>query len=105
MSEEYRLNVEESVKKCNEFGQYLKKLGLENNLKFKVVLATVRGRGTGETILEIAREHNTSMIIIGTRGLGAISRFMLGSTSDFLVHNSEFPVCVVPPEQQQSENK
>lgn len=100
MSEEYRRDVEESVRKCNEFGHYLKKIGLENGLKFKVVLATVRGRGTGETILEIAREHNATMIMMGTRGLGAFSRFMLGSTSDYLVQNSEFPVCVVPPEQE-----
>nr|NP_001140048.1 YXIE protein [Salmo salar]ACM09404.1 yxiE precursor [Salmo salar] len=102
MSHEYRKSVEDSVVKCQKYGQQLKQQAINLGLKFKIVLATVQGRGCGDTILSIAKEYDPSLIIIGSRGLGTFSRFMLGSTSDFLVHHSELPVCVVPPAQHSS---
>ena len=56
---------------------------------------TASGR-VGETICEEAAKHNTDMIVIGSRGLGKISRSLFGSVSDFVVRNANLPVMVVP---------
>ena len=51
----------------------------------------------GHTICEIAKENNASTIVMGQRGLGAIRRTFLGSTSDYVLHHAHIPVAVIPP--------
>ena len=55
------------------------------------------GGPPGEAVLNYAKKENTSLIIIGSRGLGKIRRTLIGSVSDYVVHNSKIPVIVVPP--------
>jgi nucleotide-binding universal stress UspA family protein len=47
------------------------------------------------TILEMAAEHHSSAIIVGSHGLTGISA-TLGSVSNGVVHHSRRPVLVVP---------
>ena len=47
-------------------------------------------------ICELAKEKNAASITMGQRGLGTISRALLGSTSDYVLHHSHIPVMVVP---------
>ena len=47
-------------------------------------------------ICELAKEKNAASITMGQRGLGTISRALLGSTSDYVLHHSHVPVMVVP---------
>lgn len=47
-------------------------------------------------ICKEAAKHNADLIIIGSRGLGKISRSLFGSVSDFVVRGANRPVIVVP---------
>jgi nucleotide-binding universal stress UspA family protein len=49
-----------------------------------------------QTILDIAAETNTELIIIGTRGTARVQPGLLGSVSNAVVHHSQRPVLVVP---------
>jgi nucleotide-binding universal stress UspA family protein len=52
--------------------------------------------GSARALLE--RADQAQLVIVGTRGLGGISRMLLGSTSHALLHHSPCPVIVVPPD-------
>ncbi len=49
-----------------------------------------------EVLLETAKEHDASLIVVGSHGQGAVSAAFLGSTALKLLHHSELPVLVVP---------
>ncbi len=48
-----------------------------------------------EQILNFAERRNVDLIVIGARGLGAVSRLFLGSVSTKLVHHSTCSVLIV----------
>lgn len=48
-----------------------------------------------QAVLEIARQRNASLIVSGTRGATAPSRWILGSTADRLARRSKIPVLVI----------
>ncbi len=48
-----------------------------------------------ETIVQVARDHGCSGIVMGTRGLSDLENVFLGSTSFKVVHLSEVPVTLV----------
>ncbi|KAM7537548.1 hypothetical protein Aperf_G00000064068 [Anoplocephala perfoliata] len=50
----------------------------------------------GEGIIRTAQDKGAHLIIMGTRGLGLVSRTLLGSVSDFVIHQGAVPVTVVP---------
>lgn len=50
-----------------------------------------------EAILRLASEHGANLIIVGSRGVGAVRRATLGSVSHHLVTHASVPVLVVPP--------
>lgn len=64
-------------------------------LKFKLVK---EGGKPGELICKNTEEENANIVVLGSRGQGAVRRTFLGSVSDYVVHHSHTPVCVVPPE-------
>ena len=47
------------------------------------------------TLLDIAEEHESAMILIGSTGEGTLSRIFLGSVGSDLVRHSQVPVTVV----------
>lgn len=49
----------------------------------------------GETIVTYAREKHCDHIIMGSRGLGAISGMVLGSVASKVIHLAEMPVTLV----------
>nr|CDS27898.1 universal stress protein [Hymenolepis microstoma] len=51
---------------------------------------------TGECIIQTAQDMHADLLIMGTRGLGVVSRAFLGSVSDFVIHQGVVPVTVVP---------
>lgn len=49
-----------------------------------------------EQIVELARVRNASLIVVGSRGLGAVTGALLGSVSSAIIHRADRPVLVVP---------
>ena len=49
----------------------------------------------GETIVNYARDNKCTLIAIATHGHGGFRRLALGSTADYVVHNSTIPVLTV----------
>lgn len=47
-----------------------------------------------ETICAQAEERRADLVVLGSRGMGAVGRWLLGSVSDRVVHLSKKPVLV-----------
>jgi nucleotide-binding universal stress UspA family protein len=50
----------------------------------------------GDRIAELARARSAPLIVVGSRGLGAVAGAVLGSVSTAVVHRADRPVLVVP---------
>ena len=48
----------------------------------------------GEAIVEEAAKEKVAMVVMGTRGLGAIRRTVLGSVSDYVLHHVHCPIVI-----------
>eukprot|EP00049_Salpingoeca_infusionum_P004110 m.74922 g.74922 ORF g.74922 m.74922 type:complete len:156 (+) comp12421_c0_seq1:314-781(+) len=48
-----------------------------------------------EELIHYGERENATVIILGSRGRGAIKRAVLGSVSSHLVHHSDIPVVVI----------
>ncbi|KAJ3410245.1 hypothetical protein HDV05_003992 [Chytridiales sp. JEL 0842] len=64
--------------------------------KFSVRGIALRGDPRDELVYK-CEELGANILIVGSRGLGSFKRAMLGSVSDYLVHNLKCPVVVVRP--------
>lgn len=47
-----------------------------------------------EHICQASKQHGIGLIVIGTRGQGAVRRTILGSVSDYVLHHAHCPVAV-----------
>jgi nucleotide-binding universal stress UspA family protein len=57
----------------------------------------LRAGSPGETIVQIANERATELVVLGARGRSRVSRMLLGSTSDYVATHAECSVLVVRP--------
>jgi nucleotide-binding universal stress UspA family protein len=48
----------------------------------------------GKRIVEIAQKNNFDLIVIGSRGMGAVKEMFLGSTSNYVLHKSKKSVLI-----------
>ena len=48
-----------------------------------------------ETVCRVANQEGADLIIIGARTLSAVTRWLLGSVGDSVVHHAKMPVMVV----------
>jgi nucleotide-binding universal stress UspA family protein len=71
----------------------LKQAGLDATLQ----LADVMAGGAAHVIADIAKERGADLIVAGTRGLGPVSRLLIGSVTHRLVQIAPCPVLVIPP--------
>jgi nucleotide-binding universal stress UspA family protein len=55
------------------------------------------GQSPWREIVHAARDLEADVVVTGTRGRGAFSRALLGSTSSSVLHHADRPVLVVPP--------
>ncbi len=53
------------------------------------------GYSPADVILRIAEETKPDLIVLGSRGVGAVQRFLLGSVSDRVSHHANCPVLIV----------
>jgi nucleotide-binding universal stress UspA family protein len=49
-----------------------------------------------DQVVELARVRNAPVIVVGSRGLGAVTGALLGSVSSAIIHRADRPVLVVP---------
>jgi nucleotide-binding universal stress UspA family protein len=61
---------------------------------FKVHQELIEGP-EAEAILGVAKKHQADLIVMGTRGFGAVKGLLLGSVSRKVIHLSKCPVMVV----------
>jgi len=54
------------------------------------------GRRIGETILETAESEQVQLIVMGSRGHGAIKSLLVGSVTDYVLHRSTIPLLIIP---------
>lgn len=77
-----------------------KKIAQETEQRFKEVNIEVQSliiKGDpGQSVVNVAEEQNCDLIVMGSRQMGAVRRFLLGSVSNYVVHHSECPVLIVP---------
>jgi nucleotide-binding universal stress UspA family protein len=50
-----------------------------------------------DAILDVARAHAADLVVVGSRGRGAVTGAVLGSVSSDLVHRADRPVLVARP--------
>ena len=58
----------------------------------------IRKGSTAETILEVAVGVHADIIAMSTHGRSGISRWLLGSVADRVVHHSQVPVLLIRPQ-------
>lgn len=51
----------------------------------------------GEAIVDCAKKNGANLIVMGSRGLNAVRRTIIGSVSDYVLHHIHVPVMIVPP--------
>jgi nucleotide-binding universal stress UspA family protein len=84
--------VERAASQTAEHGQQLAaELGLDVEARVERNHSTV-----SQTILTVADELDSDMILVGTHGTTAVQPGLLGSVSNGLLHQSRRPVLVVP---------
>ena len=66
------------------------------NLGVLTIQLESRSGDVVQTIIKIAQEKGTDLIVVGKRGTGLIAGLLLGSVSQKLVSLSPLPVTVVP---------
>jgi nucleotide-binding universal stress UspA family protein len=59
-------------------------------------LTTVGGKSIAERILEVARDEQADLIVIGTHGRQGAERLVLGSVAQAVAGSSEIPVQIIP---------
>ena len=95
--------IEEMEKAVNQNAQRvienaLQKLNATENKSLKISSAIIQGLPQ-QVIVEEAEAWKADLIVMGSRGLGAWNRLLLGSVSDNVVHHAKCSVEIVrkPP--------
>jgi nucleotide-binding universal stress UspA family protein len=78
-------------------GQAIIKNAKESTTLEIVETSTIPASGarTAKRILKFAKEHHSSLIVIGTHGRSGLDRLLLGSVAEGVMHHSDVPVILV----------
>nr|CAX76693.1 putative universal stress protein [Schistosoma japonicum]CAX76699.1 putative universal stress protein [Schistosoma japonicum] len=93
-SSEWSNIVEANVKRVRELENDYSAECLRHNLIYQFLYESVEH--IGASIIQQVEKYEVRLIVIGSRGLGAIKRTIMGSVSDYVVHHANTAVCVVP---------
>jgi nucleotide-binding universal stress UspA family protein len=92
----YGLTVEEVEREQSSHGQEVLRSALAALAGAGVELdSTVLSGPPAETLAEAAAAPDVDLVVVGSRGQGAVKRMLLGSVSDRLVHICPRPILVV----------
>ena len=79
-----------------EVGSKLVEQSVEKLIKAGFTAEPLRPLGKpAEEIMKVASEHQTDLIVMGAKGLGAVDRFLLGSVSARVVQHANCAVLIV----------
>lgn len=78
---------------AREVGDHGKKIAAEAGAQ--KLRAFVKSGPTSRTIIKFAKEHGSDLIVIGSRGMGSMEDYLLGSVSHKVTGLSTLPVLVV----------
>jgi len=101
MIKEYQKNIKATIEEARNIRQKFQKICKQKDLKCEFFTEQPI-HSPGHVICDLAKEKNADAIIMGQRGHGTVSRTLLGSTSDYVLHHSTVPVLVVPPPPKES---
>ncbi len=90
--------VDELRRKAEQIAENARK-GVELGFPNAKVISKVVMDEPGAAIVSAAKDWNADVIVVGSHGHGFLGRMVLGSVSDFVVHNAPCSVMVVrtPP--------
>ena len=86
---EQRVDLQEAF--STEWCRPLRKSGV----RFRAIID--EGTPTGTALIEVGLREGADMIVVGSRGLNAVTELLLGSVSHQVAHHSPIPVVIVPP--------
>jgi nucleotide-binding universal stress UspA family protein len=69
----------------------------ESGLNTSTHIAAGRSNRIGDRIAEIAKDSGADLIVVGTRGHGALGSLVLGGVTQRLLHVAPCPILAVPP--------
>ena len=85
-------SYKQKIKEAQELLDRFKKIAEESGA---IDVHTMIAVGpVSEEIVRIAEEGEFDYLVLGTRGMGAVKRFLLGSVADKVVHHAHLPVVV-----------
>ena len=78
-------------------GQAITKHAKESTTLEKVETSVIPASGAriANQILKFAKEHHSSLIVIGTHGRSGLDRLLLGSVAEGVMHHADVPVILV----------
>jgi len=82
------------VTKAKEFTDAVKKKALSAGVEAE---SLVMDGEVDKVIIDVAKEYQTDMIIMGSLGRTGIKRLLMGSTAERVLGHSSFPVLIVKP--------
>lgn len=94
MAGEMTKQMQEKLDNAKVLGQRYMAWAKENGIKSKAYVH-VDGK-PGHAILKASTDNKVDHIVIGSPGLNALGRVLLGSISDYIIHHSQIPVTLIP---------
>lgn len=87
-------NLDDSMQDyATEVVEHAKKHAMEHGAK--AVRGFIKGGPPARTIVKFAEDHGTDLIVLGSRGLGDVEGYLLGSVSHKVTSLAKCPVMVV----------
>jgi len=91
----YQMHEEVEKEIINYSNENLTKMKEELEKEGLTVKVRMEKGDSGPTIVKIQEEEDCDLVIIGSRGLGSIKSFLLGSVSNYVVHQTKCPILLV----------
>ncbi|ESO02561.1 hypothetical protein HELRODRAFT_188754 [Helobdella robusta] len=93
-TEKWKEILDDTNTKTRQLEEDYEYLCREKKLVYKITGESFKNPGEG--ICKIAEDEKVHMIVMGSRGMGGLKRFLLGSVSEYVVRNSRIPCIVIP---------